>query len=262
MLYIGYFILTTKTVYLVLEEVRLQIFSYENIFLRPVSGSIVFIWDILYLLLSTIYNYGFGLSWYWIIVTSILSPLMLAPQAPYSLTPQTCQHSSGRELMWTSCGWESARSLHLLWVCWIHLTGDFVVASPHFPCTNSQSHCFVNHKKLETYNTSKQSIIVYLLLLDTQISIVKKSSNWKWSFLSISIIKEWCIKQSYCADLFEKWIIIKSQVPKRKSNCISLEVFLPLKCYILGVFLTAIAGRPSPLSKCFHLWFYRNCDIG
>ena len=69
---------------------------------------------------------------------------------PRSLTPPSCQHSSGRELMWTSCGWESVRSLHLLWVCRIHLTRDFVVASPHFPCTNNQRHCIVNHKKLWT----------------------------------------------------------------------------------------------------------------
>lgn len=58
-------------------------------FLKHFSGSIVFIWNILHVLLLTIYNYGFGLSWYWIIVTSMLmlSPLLL-PKLPTPWLPK------------------------------------------------------------------------------------------------------------------------------------------------------------------------------
>ena len=83
-----------------------------------------------------------------------IGALSLLPNAPNLPT-----FISGRELMWASCGWETGTSLPLLWVGWIHLTGEFVLPSPHFPCTNSQTHCFVNYKKLETNNTSKQSLV-------------------------------------------------------------------------------------------------------
>ena len=90
-----------------------------------------------------------------------------APSSPALLTPQLPDSPNLPTFIWSGINvgqlwlrdWESARSLHPLWVCWIHLTGDFVVANPHFPCTNNQSHCFVNDKKLETYSTSKQSLV-------------------------------------------------------------------------------------------------------
>ena len=100
-----------------------------------------------------------GLFYYRIIVSSILGPLLYAPQLPDSPNLPTFIWSGiNVGQLWVR-DWESARSLHPLWVCWIHLTGDFVVANPHFPCTNNQSHCFVNDKKLTIHQNREPCLL-------------------------------------------------------------------------------------------------------